>query len=65
MLLFTNTQNSLFELREKTFKLEKEIQLLFEKNLMSITGLHFVNLSFLLKATELIRWHLMKTVNLL
>lgn len=49
MLLFKNTKSSLSELKEKPFKLEKEIQTLFEKNIKSITGLNFVKSEFTIK----------------
>ncbi|UBB90709.1 hypothetical protein J4771_05010 [Candidatus Kaistella beijingensis] len=53
MLLFTNSKNSLLELKENSFKLEKDIQVLFEKNLCSITGLHFVKSEFTIKSNRI------------
>ena len=41
MQLFQD-KNGLKNLKEKPFKLEKEMQNLFEKNLTQITGLEFV-----------------------
>lgn len=53
MLLFKNTKSSLSELKEKPFKLEKEIQTLFEKNIQSITGLNFVKSEFTIKSNRI------------
>jgi len=53
MLLFKNTKSSLSELKEKPFKLEKEIQILFEKSIQSITGLHFVKSEFTIKSNRI------------
>lgn len=49
MLLFTKDKNQLSELKEKPFKLEKEIQTLFENNLETITGLKFIKSEFIIK----------------
>ncbi len=49
MLLFTQNKNRLTGLKEKPFKLEKEIQILFENNLESITGLKFIKSEFMIK----------------
>ncbi|WP_370449480.1 hypothetical protein [Apibacter sp. HY039] len=49
MLLFTKDKNQLSELKEKPFKLEKEIQTLFESNLEIITGLKFIKSEFIIK----------------
>ena len=46
MLLFQDNKSSLLDLREVPFKLEKEIQQLFEKNLFQITGLELVKSEF-------------------
>ena len=46
MQLFQDNKSSLLDLREIPFKLEKEIQELFEKNLFQITGLEFVKSEF-------------------
>ena len=46
MQLFQNKNTSLTDLKEKPFKLERDIQNLFEKNLTQITGLEFVKSEF-------------------
>ena len=47
MQLFQDNKSSLLvDLKEVPFKLEKEIQQLFEKNLFQITGLEFVKSEF-------------------
>ena len=46
MLLFQDNKSSLLDLREVPFKLEKEIQQLFERNLFQITGLELVKSEF-------------------
>ena len=46
MQLFQNNKSSLMDLREISFKLERDIQQLFEKNLFQITGLEFVKSEF-------------------
>lgn len=46
MQLFQDNKSSLLDLREVPFKLEKEIQQLFEKNLFQITGLELVKSEF-------------------
>ena len=46
MQLFQNNKSSLMDLREISFKLERYIQQLFEKNLFQITGLEFVKSEF-------------------
>ena len=46
MLLFQDNKSSLLDLREVPFKLEKEIQQLFERNLFKITGLELVKSEF-------------------
>ena len=53
MLLFKDTKSSLAELNEKPFKLEKEIQKLFEKNLKAITGLLLVKSEFTIKSNRI------------
>jgi len=50
MLLFTQTNNQLLGLREKAFKLEKDIQKLFEANIEIISGLKLVKSEFVIKA---------------
>ena len=46
MKLFQNNKSSLLDLREISFKLERDIQQLFEKNLFQITGLELVKSEF-------------------
>lgn len=50
MQLFTQTKTRLTNLREKPFKLEKDMQQLFENNLEAITGFEFVKSEFVIKA---------------
>jgi predicted transport protein len=45
--------NSLCLLKEKPFKLEKEIQILFEKNLSELMGLEMVNSEFVIKGKRI------------
>ena len=42
MALYSNQFGKLKEVKEKPFKLEKEIQKIFEANLYSIMGFEFV-----------------------
>lgn len=49
MKLFQHTKNILDGLKEKPFKLEKDIQKLFESNIEQITGFRFVKTEFSLK----------------
>ncbi|MCJ8498355.1 DUF5655 domain-containing protein [Chryseobacterium salipaludis] len=49
MRLFRNGKSILSELREKPFKLEKEIQTLFEHNLHYISGLQLVKSEFTIR----------------
>ncbi len=49
MQIFSNKKQSLILLKEKPFKLEKEIQTLFEKNLDIIGNLTFVKSEFKIK----------------
>jgi len=49
MALFKNQNGSLSELKEKQFKLEKDIQKVFEQNLNSIMGLLLVKSEFTIK----------------
>jgi len=53
MLLFTQTKNQLIGLKEKAFKLEKDIQKLFEANLEAIAGLKLVKSEFGVKAQRI------------
>ena len=52
MQLFQD-KNGLKNLKEKPFKLEKEMQNLFEKNLTQITGLEFVKSEFSIQSYRL------------
>ncbi len=45
--------NNLTILKEKPFKLEKEIQILFEKNLSELMGLEMVNSEFVIKGKRI------------
>lgn len=49
MALYTNQAGRLKEVKEKPFKLEKDIQKLFEANLPDIMGLEFVKSEFTIK----------------
>ncbi len=49
MKLYNKTKSEITLLKEKPFKLEKEIQTLFEKNLSSIMGLQLVKSEFSIK----------------
>lgn len=49
MQLYHQQKNSLSSLKEKPFKLEKDIQKLFESNIEQITGFKFVKTEFSLK----------------
>lgn len=53
MQIFTHTKNQLSSLKEKPFRLEKDIQKLFEANLASINGLKLVKSEFVIKAQRL------------
>lgn len=53
MQLFTQTKNQLSSLKEKSFKLEKDIQKLFEANLTILSGLKLVKSEFIVKAQRL------------
>ncbi len=53
MHLFTNNRNILSNLKEQPFKLEKEIQDLFEQNLESITGYRFIKSEFSIKSNRI------------
>lgn len=50
MLLFTRYKTQLSSLKEKPFKLEKDIQELFEGNLRGIMGLKLVKSEFIIKS---------------
>lgn len=49
MILYNNTSTKLNQVKEKPFKLEKEIQNIFENNLNSIMGLQLVKSEFTIK----------------
>lgn len=49
MIIYSNTGNKLIQVKEKPFKLEKEIQAIFESNLQNIMGLLFVKSEFTIK----------------
>ncbi len=49
MILYNNSNASLKQVNEKPFKLEREIQLIFEKNLQEIMGLEIVKSEFAIK----------------
>lgn len=53
MLVFTQDKKQLSELREKPFKLEKDIQTLFEANLENIAGLQFIKSEFKIKNSRI------------
>ncbi len=49
MILYNNSTSNLQQVKEKPFKLEREIQLIFEKNLQEIMGLELVKSEFTIK----------------
>lgn len=49
MILYNNSNASLKQVNEKPFKLEREIQLIFENNLQEIMGLELVKSEFTIK----------------
>ncbi|PRD46098.1 hypothetical protein [Sphingobacterium haloxyli] len=49
MQLFTQAKNTLSTLKEKPFKLKKDMQLLFESSLKTITGLQLIKSEFIIK----------------
>ena len=50
MILFrTNADGTVAQVKEKPFKLEREIQQLFERNLETIMGLELVKSEFTIK----------------
>lgn len=49
MNIFTKNKNTLTSLKEKNFKLEKDIQIIFEQNLESITDLKLIKSEFTIK----------------
>ena len=53
MHLLTNHNNQLTSLKEKPFKLEKDIQNLFEANLANLTALQFIKSEFTIKSNRI------------
>lgn len=53
MNLYNISNNQLLQLKEKPFKLEREIQALFEKNLLQISGLEMVKSEFSIKGKRI------------
>ena len=53
MNLYNHSNNNFSQLKEKPFKLEREIQVLFEKNLLLITGLEMVKSEFSIKGKRI------------
>ncbi|MBC7381429.1 MAG: hypothetical protein H7296_00350, partial [Bacteroidia bacterium] len=49
MALYTNQSGKLNEVKEKPFKLEKDIQKVFEGNLSALMGLELVKSEFTIK----------------
>lgn len=49
MIIYNTIGNKLIQVKEKPFKLEKEIQAIFESNLQNIMGLLFVKSEFTIK----------------
>jgi predicted transport protein len=49
MIIYNTTANKLVQVKEKPFKLEREIQSIFESNLQNIMGLLFVKSEFTIK----------------
>lgn len=53
MTLYINTIGKLKEVKEKPFKLEKDIQKLFEANLDTLMNLQFVKSEFTIKGKRI------------
>lgn len=53
MQLFNNAKNNLVHLEERSFKLEKDIQNIFESNLETLTGWKFIKSEFTIKANRI------------
>lgn len=49
MIIYNTTDNKLVQVKEKPFRLEREIQSIFESNLQNIMGLLFVKSEFTIK----------------
>lgn len=53
MILYNNNSNKLIQLKENSFKLEKELQQLFEVNLTSLTNWQFVKTEFSIRSNRI------------
>jgi len=53
MNIYNLNKNKLSQLKEKPFKLEKEIQILFEQNLSLLTGFEFIKNEFTIKGKRI------------
>jgi predicted transport protein len=53
MILYNNNQNTVEQLKEIPFKLEKDIQSLFEANLTTLTGLQLIKSEFIIKSNRI------------
>jgi predicted transport protein len=53
MIIYNNDIGNISEIKELPFKLEKDIQKIFEKNLTTITGLSFVKSEFTIKSNRI------------
>jgi hypothetical protein len=53
MIIYSNDIGTIKEIKEVPFKLEKDIQQIFERNLNIITGLHFVKSEFTIKSNRI------------
>jgi predicted transport protein len=53
MIIYNNDIGNIKEIKELPFKLEKDIQKIFEKNLITITGLNFVKSEFTIKSNRI------------
>ncbi|HEY8781929.1 MAG TPA: DUF5655 domain-containing protein [Mucilaginibacter sp.] len=53
MILYNNKTGILKEVKENAFKLEKDIQSIFEANLLVVTGLEFVKSEFTIKSNRI------------
>jgi predicted transport protein len=53
MIIYNNDIGNISEIKELPFKLEKDIQKIFEKNLTTITGLNFVKSEFTIKSNRI------------
>ncbi len=49
MILYNNNSSKLNQVKEKPFKLEREIQSIFENNLQEVMGLQLVKSEFAIK----------------